>query len=346
MNKKIAVSIIMPVYNSGECLHLAVDSILAQSFQNFELILVDDGSTDGSYDKCLRYAERDKRVLVVHKENGGVCSARNTALDVAKGEYIAFSDHDDEYLPGLLNDCYTMARDTDSDIVKFGRKWIISKEGKVIKKGSCRYDNKIYSKDEIKKNFFELDRSGILECVWDGIYKHEMLKKNNIRFDESRKNGGEDLIFMLNVMSYVNKFATLPSTYYIHYILIGFSTSSKFNLSNFNLYTQHINAAFVTLNNLEINIEDCKKDFTCYLLKNYFIASTRFIGYSKSPLTYKEKIKKIEALDDADFIPSWFYKQNIFRILKKSRKYGLVYFLLKYKLYYVVIYIVKIPIYL
>ncbi len=345
MDDKIAVSIIMPVYNSGEYLKKAVDSILDQSLHNFELILVDDGSIDGSYENCLRYAEKDNRVIVIHKKNGGICSARNAALDVAKGNYIAFSDHDDEYLPGLLNDSYTVALNTDSDIVKFGRQWIISKEGKVIKKGGCNYDYKIYSRDDIKENFFDLERSGALVCVWDGIYKHELLKENNIRFDESRKNGGEDMIFMLNLLCFAKSIVTLPTTYYHHFIRLGFSTSSKYNLSNSDLFTQHINAALETLNRLSIDIDNCKEDFTFYLLKNYFIQGFRFIGYSKSPLNYNEKIFEIEKFTNASFLPSWFYMQSLYRILKKSPKYGILYFLLKQRLYSILIYIVKLPIY-
>lgn len=94
----IKVSVIMPVYNSGKYLDIAVKSILSQSLREIELILVDDGSTDGSSEQCDRYALLDNRVVVLHQKNGGICNARNNALKRAKGEYIAFSDHDDAYL--------------------------------------------------------------------------------------------------------------------------------------------------------------------------------------------------------------------------------------------------------
>ena len=87
-NNKIKVSVIMPVYNSGEYLQTAVDSILSQSLKDIELILVDDGSTDGSSEKCDEYAKKDKRVVVIHQRNGGICNARNAALKIARGEYI------------------------------------------------------------------------------------------------------------------------------------------------------------------------------------------------------------------------------------------------------------------
>ena len=98
----VKISVIVPVYNSEEYLPDTAASILNQSFEEFELILVDDGSKDRSGKICDELAQKDKRVKVIHKQNGGICSARNCALKLAKGEYIAFCDNDDMYLPGLL----------------------------------------------------------------------------------------------------------------------------------------------------------------------------------------------------------------------------------------------------
>ena len=92
-NEKI--SVIVPVYNVKLYLHKCVDSILNQTYQNIEVLLIDDGSTDGSSDICDSYTEKDSRIKVVHKKNGGLSSARNTGLDMATGEYILFVDSDD-----------------------------------------------------------------------------------------------------------------------------------------------------------------------------------------------------------------------------------------------------------
>ena len=100
--RKEIVSVIMPVYNSAEYLARAIDSVLAQTFEDFELILINDGSTDNSLQICEKYQREDDRIEIINKENGGLCSARNVGLDNAKGIYIAFIDNDDKFEPSYL----------------------------------------------------------------------------------------------------------------------------------------------------------------------------------------------------------------------------------------------------
>ena len=101
-----AISVIVPVYNTEKYLHRCVDSILAQTFTDFELLLIDDGSTDSSGAICDEYAQKDSRVRVFHKENGGVSSARNLGLDKAKGKWVTFVDSDDWIKESFLNKLY------------------------------------------------------------------------------------------------------------------------------------------------------------------------------------------------------------------------------------------------
>lgn len=160
MENKIKVSVIMPVYNSGEYLQTAVDSILSQSLKDIELILVDDGSTDGSSEKCEEYAKKDKRVVVIHQRNGGICNARNAALKIARGEYIGFSDHDDEYLPGLLEDNYKLCITQNLDFVKFCKKWDVVEDGKVIERHSNTIAQKVFTRDDVVNNLVVLMKIG------------------------------------------------------------------------------------------------------------------------------------------------------------------------------------------
>ena len=114
------VSVIVPVYNVKPYLERCIDSLISQSLKEIEIILVDDGSTDGSAAICDDYARRDERIVVIHKQNGGVSSARNVGIDFAKGDYIMFVDSDDWVEPEFCNLPYDVAKQNDADMVMFG----------------------------------------------------------------------------------------------------------------------------------------------------------------------------------------------------------------------------------
>lgn len=138
------VSIIVPVYNIQEYLHECVDSILAQTYHDIEVILVDDGSSDSSGQICDGYAERDKRVKVIHKENGGVSSARNVGLVNAKGEWISLVDSDDWIEHGMIERILEAAKLNDADIV-IGDLKMVSDRGEEVHSSVDWMDDKVLS---------------------------------------------------------------------------------------------------------------------------------------------------------------------------------------------------------
>lgn len=111
------ISVIVPVYKAEKYLHRCVDSILAQTFTDFEVLLIDDGSPDRSGEICDEYAQKDSRVRVFHKENGGVSSARQCGIDNAQGEYTIHADPDDWVEPNMLEELYAKAKEDDADMV-------------------------------------------------------------------------------------------------------------------------------------------------------------------------------------------------------------------------------------
>ena len=121
------VSVIIPVYNVEKYLPQCIDSILAQTFTDFELILVNDGSKDCSGNICDEYAQKDSRIVVIHKENGGASSARNRGLDIAKGEWISFIDSDDYVTPNYLSNLISEAQANCASLVIQGH--IYQKKG-------------------------------------------------------------------------------------------------------------------------------------------------------------------------------------------------------------------------
>ena len=145
------ISVIVPVYNTEKYLPRCIDSILAQTFTDFELLLIDDGSTDNSGRICGEYALKDKRIKVVHKENGGVSRARNLGIDNAQGEYLSFIDSDDYIRPTMYSELIAIADKYNVDLVSSD----IELNGKVLqnKTSSNKKLDKKYIHDKVLPYF-------------------------------------------------------------------------------------------------------------------------------------------------------------------------------------------------
>jgi len=327
----------MPVYNSGEYLKTAVESILSQSLREIELILVDDGSTDGSSERCDEYAQKDERVVVIHQKNGGICNARNAALKVARGEYIGFSDHDDEYVPGYLETAYNRAKETDADYLKVGKKEIILNGDKVLRTKQSCLPSRIYTKEDIRENYFELVNSDELDCLWDCLIKRSVIEKNNLRLDEKYKYGGEDIDFTQRLLPYVEKFATIDKIFYLHYIRKTFSTSAKFNAKK----KEGIRPIFVTMydtmKKLDIDIANHQFEYTYQMLRQYIAPYCSFLSNENYPISMNERISMMKDIKKDVFYHDFCGHQSVLRAYKISKKYGLLYFLFKFGFYSAII---------
>ncbi len=164
------ISVIVPVYNAEKYLHRCVDSILAQTFKDFELLLIDDGSKDRSGEICDEYAQKDERVKVWHKENGGVSSARNVGLDNARGEWLTFSDSDDWLEPNAFAYYDEMTRKHPFDYLYCGY-----------------YLNDVPELPDGEGIFGVRDFLCKNECdkLWYGFYSMNIIEKYKIRFNEN-----------------------------------------------------------------------------------------------------------------------------------------------------------------
>lgn len=323
----------MPVFNSGEYLIPAINSVLFQNLNEFELLLIDDGSIDGSSEVCDDFARKDNRVKVIHQKNAGICKARNVALNMACGEYIAFIDHDDEYLLDFLEKAYKIAKEVNADIVKFSKKEIILREQEVVRERYYQLDNKILEKKDIKKNFFSLLENGIFTCVWDGIYKKEVLQSSGVKFDTFFRNGGEDIEFMMQLVKKVELIVTVSDICYLHYIRKGFSTSSKFQLQKVDHLKELPKRVNNTLYYLDIDISDYEEAYSYYLIKEYISPIVALYANPHCKFNYSEKKKMIEKVRNARYVIPGFFQRKMWIIFKKSKKMGIVYFLFKYKMY-------------
>lgn len=221
------ISCIVPVYNVEKYLANCVDSILKQTFANFELILVDDGSTDKSSSICDEYAIKDSRIKVIHKINGGVSSARNTGLDIAKGEYITFIDSDDWVDSNYFLTLYKAAIETNADLVICGFKEempknCFSENSDMFFKECCFSNQLVYNKKEFFENFPKIRADKTLSKILQlAVVKLIKFTKNInfVRFDETMRNG-EDYLFYLQIYKRMNSICFIkPCLYYYRYTL-------------------------------------------------------------------------------------------------------------------------------
>ena len=173
-----AISIIVPVYNTEKYLHRCIDSILAQTFTDFELILVDDGSRDGSGTICDEYAERDARIRVLHQKNSGVSAARNAALKIASGEYVLFCDSDDFVAANWARSLKKSMTDNPGALVVCD----YTSDEKCLSDGE-ESDCQGAVPKEI--SFFELYKAGKSAFLWNKIYELKTIQDNQLRFNES-----------------------------------------------------------------------------------------------------------------------------------------------------------------
>ena len=201
------ISIVVPIYNSEKYLCNCIDSILCQCFDDFELILVDDGSTDSSASICDNYEKLDNRVNVIHKTNGGVSKARNTGIDVASGKFICFIDSDDSVKSDYLEKLY-LAYENDIDLSIVGYNWI---------KNNCVTNFTVFNNEPEtiidKNNIMFLYEKVMISAPWCKLYKLDIIKENKLIFPEDLSLG-EDLIFNFSYLDFVNRIKIINTPLY------------------------------------------------------------------------------------------------------------------------------------
>ena len=290
------VTVIMPVYNSKEYLSETIASILRESSTEFELLLIDDGSTDESPKLCDRFAEQDERVRVIHKKNGGMCQARNVGLRNARGKWITFSDNDDLALPGFISSNIEVAKQYDCDCLVFGREWAQVDQCGRIQYLSKLAPNKIecLTGKDVLKSYFKC--ASLSDGVWVRFYKRSMLVENQIAFDESFRSGFEDSLFNDMVIQHAQSYAFNPHCYYRWIHRASHSTSmkvSKNRLDSLNKLLQYEFELMNSRNMLSANKTQCAK----LLFSRVFdVLVTNHISGNSNYAQQKELFSKLAAI--------------------------------------------------
>ena len=220
------LTVIMPVYNVGQFIKRSVDSVLAQTYPNIEIILVDDGSIDDGAKICDEYAAKDRRITVVHKKNAGAGSARNCGLTAARGEYVAFPDSDDWVEKDAYGYCIDLMEKDSIDLLLFGSiNTEYMENGEVSKEilGKTA-DIKYTSEKDCKKGWIDLVTSLPMDGPSNKMYKMDIIEKNKVVFPDIRRM--QDGVFNMRYFDNIRSFAAVPE-YFYHFTMHSASYQRK-----------------------------------------------------------------------------------------------------------------------
>jgi glycosyltransferase involved in cell wall biosynthesis len=209
------ISIIMPVYKVEKYVGKAIKSILAQTFNDYEYIIIDDGSPDTCGAICDEYARKDSRIHVIHKENGGAPSARNAAVKIARGKYFYFMDSDDWAEPTMLADMYELAEKNNAQYVVAGYYIDTYYSDSQYITVNLSHPNVVYnSREDFRRNAYELFDKNLLYTPWNKLFLAEYLRANDIWFPQTF---WDDFPFNLRVLRDVERIVVTEKQYY-HFI--------------------------------------------------------------------------------------------------------------------------------
>ena len=297
----VTISILMPVYNSQEYLKNTVQGVINQSYKEWELILVDDGSKDNSKNICIELQKFDNRIRFINKENTGVSDTRNIALDNAKGKYIAFIDSDDSVHKDYLKILLSSIEKSNGQLAVCGfKERKISTNGQIEELSRVFYPKEVIAIEDMKDLIMDFGNSGLLNPLWNKLYNREIIEENNIRFKEEVETG-EDFIFNLQYFRKINNicFSKGELYYYIR----------RNNNSITYQYIDNMYEKGLEIHNL---LEDFLKDMNFYNSKNkYILYGNHLMGvfsaflnlfHKDCKLTLKQKKHYIKAIVNREYV--------------------------------------------
>lgn len=324
------VSVVMPVYNVEKYVEKAINSVLNQTYSNFELILINDGSEDNSLEICKRLAREDSRISIIDKINEGVSKARNDGIEKANGEYILFVDSDDDIKKDMIEILVEKIQKSNSDLVLCGYNYNVMENNRLVSSLKIFSQEKTILKNNLIKSYtIELMTSDLLiHSIWNKLYKMEIIKKFNIRYKEDL-DFGEDLFFSLEYIYNIDSLDIVKQCLYNYYQYnTGNNLTSKYRNNKFNI----IKIWMKRLDWFSEDITDSKTlDYISWLKTRWTLSCCAYIMHMKK--SYKDKraeIIKILESTDFDIANSSInigYKKFILEKIVYSKNVNLIYLL-------------------
>lgn len=325
-------TIILPCYNVEKYLPRSIDTVLAQTFRDFELLVIIDGSPDNSKIIAEKYALQDHRVKVFDKENGGLSDARNYGLEKATGEYVYFLDSDDWIEPDLLEETVRILQSENLDLIIFGYvQDDEDKEGLVLKSTSVVPQNNTYFKNDGQISL-DAHTLGILGYAWNKVYRREFLIKHNLRFEKGTSLV-EDILFNIGV--YINakvlKFIDRPLYHYINrptVTLMKTFHSNSFELKkrkteqleNFLNDWKVINKKTILASSIVQGFRYCVHNLFTFQNQLSFMRKFDYINMMLTDRIIKDKVDDYEPVSISDKIYKYLIKKQYALIIASFAK--------------------------
>lgn len=289
-------SIIIPIYNAEQFIDCCVTSVLRQHESDYELLLVDDGSTDHSLAVCQRWASQDSRIKVLSQSNGGVSAARNTGLRQACGEWICFVDADDELTDDYLENFNRCMNDKPADWYISGFYWLNEHQVRRYVLQEC-----VYTSQEKGRMYLTLKPQGVFGIPWNKCFKSAIIKANNLQFDV-RIHRAEDELFNLQYLLHVQSVYTSSALTYKYYRFNYATGANKFSpFDERCLVADLMKKTALRLSNEEAYQECIEVEYVNYILLAIKELYTKIVfpSFTRSQrLAYIEKVRsKIIELD-------------------------------------------------
>ena len=317
MEKKIVISVIIPVYNAQKFIDRAVQSVLCQMDGTIELILVDDGSKDRSGEICDEYARTYDNIRVIHKENGGLSSARNAGISAASGEYLSFLDADDYLDPDTCKTVKTVITSYHPDLIDFGWKYV-SASGDITENHHKIPKSVLHGEDLLREvvippmiNLIRDPDHFIFDFSCTKVFRADTIRENRIKFDENRRIW-EDRPFVVYYLRFCHNYYSIDRCFY-NYVDMPGSLSRRYSMDFFRIIVEN----FLQYRSLF----GSEYDFDTEYVNSYWASAVENMIYrSLGQKDNCEEIQKniIEALGQEQVI-HWFINRNCSNVFEKKQ---------------------------
>lgn len=329
------VSVIVPIYNAEAYLSRTIEMIINQTFKEFELILIDDGSSDNSNKIYSYYAKNDERIKVIRQQNLGAWAARNAGIEVCTGKYIIFLDCDDWYEENLIENMYDAIENENVDLVICGHTDLfVDANHKIYKINNMILQDCIYESNESFMNdYYILRKKGISDVLWNKIYKSKIIKENKMLFENLRR--GEDAVFNINYYGKLSSCKILGKSLYKYRIEREKPSWIKYSddfYESLLIESKIITNKVKEMKKYSENMRNSQAEHFILSVIEYF----NWIVYPKNKFTLREQINKVNTIITKEDFTNYSNEINI-----KSKFDKLVLMLIKVDKIKTMIFLIK-----